>query len=489
MTPSEQEAAPPVGEFFPGTWSSIREAIRGSKQDLTAIPLSRAVLLVALPTMLEMSMQSLLTIVDVFFVARLGSEAVATLGLGEAMLMPVYALGTGLSAAATGIVSRSIGKHDPDAAAIAAVQVIGVAATVGLVVGLTGALLTPLLLSAMGASGDVVSSGTSYVTLVLAGSVTLLLQTVINAVFRSAGDTAIAMRSLWLANILNMLLTPCLAFGLGPAPRLGVLGAAVGMTASRAIGVGYQALMLRRARGRLVIRRRHVKLASGVVRELARIAIPATMGILLEGASWLGLVRIVSTYGSVALASYTIVMRIVIFALLPSWGLGQAVATLVGQNLGAGSFDRARRSVSTVFRYGLAFLAPVNLTLALAPSSFVSFFAEDPATSAAAADGLRIVAIGLIVFAYGTVAVSAFIGAGDTKTPMVVNFVSLWFFKVPLAWVLAEVVGLGPRGVFIAIASAYVVQSVVFAWLFRRVSWAKRRPIASDDGRTSEGSI
>ncbi len=449
-------------------WSSVREAIRGSEQDLTAVPISRAVLLLAVPTVLEMSMESLLTVVDIFFVSKLGSDAVATVGLTETMLSPIYALAMGLSAGATAIISRAVGKKDLDAAATAAVQVIGISIALAVAFGIVGGLLARHLLSVMGATQGVIDTGKHYTAVMLGGGVTIFLLFVINGIFRAAGDAAIAMRSLWLANILNMLLAPVLIFVL----HMGVMGAAIAMTGSRAVGVLYQLMMLRRARGRVPIGRKHLIVVGKVIRELVKIATPATGQVLIETASWLGLVRILASYGSETLAGYTIAMRVVIFALLPSWGLAQAAAALVGQNLGAGSPDRARRSVNTVVRYNLAFLGPVGLAFGLVPGFFVSFFTNDPATAAPAIESLRIVAIGFIVFAYGMVAVQAFNGAGDTTTPMLLNLVSFWFFKIPFAYVLAKVFGMGPRGVFVAITSAYALQSIVAALLFRRGKWA-----------------
>ncbi len=455
----------------PGFWASVREALRGTQQDLTAIPLRRAVLLLAVPTVLEMSMESLLTIVDIFFVSRLGADAVATVGLTEAMLSPTYAIAMGLSAAATAVIARRVGEKDRDGAATAAVQVVAIALGCAALLGLAGSVLSTHLLGAMGASPSVIASGSGYTGLMLGGSVTIFLLFVVNAIFRSAGDAAMAMRSLWLANILNMLLAPCFIFGLGPLPRLGVLGAAVATTLGRGAGVLFQLAMLLRGKGRLAIAREHVALRLGVLRELVRIATPAALQVLIETASWLALVRIISTFGSFALAGYTVAMRVAIFALLPSWGLASAAATLVGQNLGAGKPDRARRSVTVIAVYNLAFLVPVGAVFAIAPGPMVALFVDDPAAVAYGADCLRIVAFGFIAFAYGMVAVQAFNGAGDTKTPMLVNLLSFWGFKIPLAWILAKVLGFGPRGAFLAITAAYSLQSVVAGLLFRRGRW------------------
>lgn len=454
-------------------WATLREAVRGTSDDLTAVPIRRAVVLLAIPTVLEMSMESLLTIVDIFVVSRLGSDAVATVGLTESMLSPTYALAMGLSAGATALVSRRVGEKDSDAAAVAAVQGIAACVVCAVVVGALGALLAPHLLALMGASPAVVALGSRYTALMLGGSFTIFFLFVVNSIFRSAGDAATAMRSLWLANLLNIGLAPCLVFGFGPFPRLGVLGAAVAMTGSRAIGVVYQLWCLARPRdrSRLVLRRAHLALRSRVLAELVRIAIPATMQVLIETASWLALVRITSSYGSGALAGYTIATRIVVFALLPSWGLSSAASTLVGQNLGAKEPDRAERSVWTVARYNLLFLAPIGLVFALAPGAIVSVFTHELEPAGYAAGCLRIVAVGFVVFAVGMVAIQAFNGAGDTRTPMLVNFASFWLFKIPLAWFLAKAVGLGPRGVFIAVTAAYTLQSVLAALVFRRGTW------------------
>ncbi len=284
------------------------------------------------------------------------------------------------------------------------------------------------------------------------------------------------MRSLWLANILNMMLAPCLIFGLGPFPRMGVMGAAVAMTASRGVGVLYQLIRLAGERGRLVILRRHVMVQARVLREIVKLATPATGQVLVETASWLALVRIIASFGGTAVAGYTIAMRIAIFALLPSWGLAMAASTLVGQNLGAKEPERARRSVWTIAKYNVLFLGPVGLLFALAPNFLVSFFTSEQATAAQGAECLRIVALGFIAFAFGMVAVQAFNGAGDTTTPMLVNLASFWFFKIPLAWVLAKVFDLGPRGAFLAITAAYAVQSLTAITLFRRGKWAEPKP-------------
>jgi putative MATE family efflux protein len=458
-----------------GAWATIREALRGTKQDLTAIPIRRAVVLLAVPMVLEMSMESLLTVVDIFFVSRLGSDAVATVGLTEAMLSPVYALAMGLSAGATAIIARRTGEKDADGAARTAVQGLLAAVVGAAVLGAIGLALSSHLLALMGASPEVVASGSRYTAIMLGGSVTIFLLFVVNAIFRAAGDAAVAMRSLWLANILNIILGPCFIFGLGPFPRLGVLGAAVATTISRGVGVAYQLAVLARGRGVLVIARKHLAFRAPLMLELLRISSTAAGQVLVETASWLGLVRILSSFGSAALAGYTIAMRVAIFALLPPWGLANAAATLVGQNLGAGQPDRAKRSVTTIARYNLVFLGAVSQGFVLAPHIIVSFFTADQAVAAFGAQCLRIVALGFVLFAYGMVAVQAFNGAGDTVTPMILNVGCFWFFKIPLAWLLSKHLGLGPRGVFLSIAAAYSLQALIAYALFRQGSWQKRK--------------
>ena len=454
-----------------GFWSTVREAMRGSTQQLTAIPIRRAVMLLAVPMVLEMSMESLFAIVDIFFVSKLGSDAVAVVGLTESLLSLMYALAMGLGAAATALISRRIGEQDADAAATAAVHVIVTAVVGAAILGVVGALLAPSLLALMGASPSVVASGSSFTAVMLGGSVTIFLLFVVNAVFRGAGDASIAMWSLWLANGLNMVLSPCLIFGLGPFPKMGVTGAAVATTISRGVGVAYQLIMLARGSGRLVLARKHFALRVSLLREVLRLAATASLQTLVETASWLGLVRILSTFGSAALAGYTIAMRITIFSLLPAWGLANAAATLVGQNLGAREPDRAERSVATIARYNVTFLGVVGLGLALLPGPVVGVFTSDSAIVLYASESLRIVAFGFLFYGYGMVAVQAFNGAGDTTTPMLINIASFWLFKIPLAYVLANTLGMGPRGVFLAIAGAYSLQAIIAGLLFRRGKW------------------
>ncbi len=360
-----------------GVWATIREALRGSRQDFTEVPIGRATFLLAVPMVMEMVMESLFAVVDIFWVSKLGADAVATVGLTESILAIIYAVALGLSTAATAIVARRTGEKNPDGAAVAAVQVIMVSILASIAIGVGGVLFGPRVLALMGASPSVVEMGSSYAVLMLGGNATIVLLFVLNAIFRGAGDAATAMRSLWLANILNMALGPCFIFGIGPLPEMGVVGAAIATNLGRGIGVAYQLLVLTRGSGRVTVLRRHVRAHSEVMIGLLRVAGNGTLQMLVETTSWLGLVRILSDFGSTALAGYTIAIRVAVFALLPSWGMANAAATLVGQNLGAGKPDRAERSVWVGGLYNFVFLETVGIGFFALSEPIVRFFTAE----------------------------------------------------------------------------------------------------------------
>lgn len=453
----------------------VRQALTGTELDYTELPLRRAVFLLAVPMVLEMAMESLFAIADIFWVSRLGADAVAIVGLTESLLAMVYAVAVGLSVAATAIVSRRIGEGDHEAASLAAGQVLVLTSGVSVVFGVLGAWTGPALLKMMGASPAVLELGSLYCSVMLGGSITVILLFALNAVFRGAGNAVTAMHSLWIANIANIVLGPLFIFGLGPFPKLGVLGAAVATTMGRGIGVAYQLSLLLRRSGRLRVRLHHLRPHAEVQKSLLDLSSTGTLQSTLETASWLGLVRILSTFGSVALAGYTIAMRVAVFALLPSWGLSNAAATLVGQNLGANKPDRAERAVWVVGAYNFAFLGAVGLVFTLAPQPILRFFTDAPEELMFATNCLRIVALGFLFYAYGMVLVQAFNGAGDTRTPTLLNLFCFWFFKIPAAYVLALSLGFGPNGVFIAITCAYSVLAMLALWLFRRGRWKTKR--------------
>ena len=455
-------------------WADLREGIRGSHQNYTEGPIGRAVVLLAVPMVLEMVMESVFAVADVFYVSRLGPEAVATVGLTETLITLVYTIAMGLSIGVTATVARRIGEGDTEGAARAAVQAIALGVAIAAVIGVSGAIFASELLTVMGASPEVVATGSRYAAIMLGGNVVILLLFLINAIFRGAGDAAIAMRVLWLANGINIVLAPCLIFGPGPFPALGVTGAAIATTIGRGIGVLVQLRTLIRPGGRVTVARRHLQLDFGAMWRLVRLSGTATLQVFVATASWIGLVRVLATFGDAALAGYTIAIRIVIFALLPAWGLGNAAATMVGQGLGAKKPDRAERAVWIAARYNFAFLGSVGVLFVLAAGPIVGLFTDDPAVHGYAESCLRIVSLGFPLYAYGLILEQSFNGAGDTWTPTWINLSCFWLFEIPLAWLVTVPLGVGPVGVFAAVTGAYSMTAGVSWVLFRRGKWKLR---------------
>ncbi|HVE69737.1 MAG TPA: MATE family efflux transporter [Thermoanaerobaculia bacterium] len=468
---AQATAAVPEGE---GLWSAVREAIRGSQRDYTDGPIGRGIFVLAVPMVLEMVMESVFVVCDVFFVSKLGPDAVATVGLTESMLAIVYTLAIGLSIGATATVARRIGEQDREGAARAAVQVIALGLIVSGVLGVLGAVFAPSLLALMGASPSVIASGSSFTRVMLGGNAVIMLLFLINAVFRGAGDAAIAMRVLWLANAINIVLGPLLIFGIGPFPELGVTGAAVATTIGRGTGALFAFSRLLRPGARIQLSRRHLELDPAVMLRLVKLSGSGTFQVFVGTASWIGLVRIISSFGSTALAGYTIGLRIILFALLPSWGLSNAAATMVGQSLGAGKPDRAERAVWVAARYNMYFLGVLGLLFVILATPIVRLFTTEPAVVTHGADALRVVAAGYLFYAYGMVLTQAFNGAGDTWTPTWINLFCFWLWEIPLAYALAFWFGMGPHGVYLAITIAFSTLAVVSAVLFRRGRWKTR---------------
>ena len=458
-----------------GFWSGVREALRGSRRDYTQGPIGRAILVLAVPMVLEMVMESVFAVCDVFFVSRLGAEAVATVGLTESMLTIIYSLAMGLAIGATAMVARRIGERDTEGASIAAVQSIMLAVVVALVLGVGGVIFAPTLLRLMGGSPALLAMGSTYARIMLGGNATILLLFLVNAIFRGAGDAAIAMRVLWFANAINIALGPCLIFGLGPFPAVGVKGAAIATNIGRGAGALFAlSRLLRGSSARVAIRKRHLQIDPGVIARLLRLSANGTLQTLIGTASWIGLIRILSSFGSDVLAGYTIGIRVVVFALLPSWGLSNAAATMVGQALGARKPERAERAVWIAGFYNMIFLGIVGALFVLLARPIATIFTTDPAVMPYAVDTLRIIALGFLFYAYGMVLAAAFNGAGDTTTPTILNVVVFWLFEIPLAFVLSKSLGYGPRGVYVAVAVAFSMLAVVSAVLFRRGKWKVR---------------
>src|ERR1700756_2275414 len=449
-------------------WQVVIAAIRGEHRDYTTETLNRALVLLAVPMVLEMVMESIFALADVFWVSHLGSDAVAVVGITESIMTVIYAVAIGLSMAGTATVARRIGEKDPDRAATSAVQVILLGLSVSATLGLLGGSFGPDILRSMGGNEQVVSMGGNFSRIMLGGNATAILIFVINAIFRGAGDAAIAMRTLWFANAINILLGPCLVFGLGPFPALGVTGAAVATNIGRSCGVLFQLFQLVARDSRVRIRLRHFHFELDALGQMLRLAANGTLQNLVSTASWIGLVRIISQSGSAALAGYTIAMRVVIFAILPAWGLSNAGATLVGQNLGAAKPERAESAAWIAVRYNVFFLGGIGLLFILFAGTIASFFAADPQTLAYGAQAIWIIGLGFPFYAVGMCLTSAFNGAGDAWTPTWLNFSCLWVLAIPLAWLLANYFNGGATGVFIAIPIAFSALAIVSALVFRR---------------------
>ena len=462
-------------EARPSLWASLVEAVRGSHQDYTNGNLNRAIFLLAVPMVLEMVLESLFAVVDVAWVGRLGANAVATIGLTESMLSLVFAVGMGLSLSTTAMVARRIGEKDHEGAADAAVQAIFLGLIVSLAVGLPCLLFAPNLLRLMGASPEIVAVGSGYTRICLGGSFAVLLLFLNNAIFRGAGDAAIAMRLLWVSNIINLILDPCLIFGLGPFPKLGVTGAALATFTGRSIGVLYQFYRLLQGTERIRILLRQIHVHFEVLWRLVRVSLTGILQFMIAHTSWIGLVRIVSSFGAAALAGYTIAIRIVIFVILPSWGLSNAAATLVGQNLGAQKPDRAETAVWRTGLYNMIFLGAVGVVFIIFSEPIVHLFTSDPSVVALGAACLRIVSYGNLGYAYFMVMMQAFNGAGDTITPTIVNFFGFWLFEIPLAYTLAKPLGMKSNGVFFSIAIAESAMAAASAILFKGGRWKKKK--------------
>jgi putative MATE family efflux protein len=456
-------------------WASLVEAVRGSHQDYTTGSLNRAILLLAVPMVMEMALESLFAVVDIFWVGRLGANATATVGLTESMLTLVFSVAMGLSLSTTAMVARRIGEKDPVGAAVAGVQAIALGLMVSLAIGVPCFFFAPNLLRAMGASPEIVATGSSYARICLGGSCAVVLLFLNNAIFRGAGDAAIAMRLLWVSNIINLVLDPCLIFGWGPFPRMGVTGAALATFTGRSIGVAYQFYRLMRGTERFRILRSQIRLQWSVLLRLIRVSLTGILQFAIAHTSWIGLVRIVSIFGAAALAGYTIGIRIVIFVILPSWGLCNAAATLVGQNLGAGHPERAEKAVWRTGLYNVIFLGLIGIIFISFSEPIVRLFTSDPAVVPFGAACLRIISYGNLGYAYFMVMMQAFNGAGDTITPTIVNFFGFWLFEIPLAYWLAISLNMRSNGVFYSIAMAESSMAIVSAILFKHGKWKKQK--------------
>ena len=449
----------------------LREALRDNETDFTSGPIGRALGLLAIPMMLEMAMEAIFAVVDIAFVSRLGTSAIAAVGLTEALITVLYALAIGLGMGVTAMVSRRIGARDPVAAAYVMGQAIWVGAGISMAIGTIGVLYAPDLLRLMGADDRVVAEGSGFTAVLLGGNASILFLFLLNAGFRGAGDAPVALRALTLANGLNIVLDPCLIFGLGPFPELGVTGAAVATTIGRGIGVAYLFWYLFGGRGRLSFSVHNLAVSPELIVRMIRISAGGIGQFLIATSSWIAVIRVVALYGSAPIAAYTIAIRLMEFVFLPAWGLGNAAATLVGQNLGAAEPERAEQSVWKASRYNTAFMGTAGVILfALAPQ-IVGLFTADPQILPYGIDCLRILGLGFPLYAVGMIVIQALNGAGDTRTPTILNFIVFWLTQIPLAYWLSTAVGWGPNGVFAAIVFAESALSILAVAVFRRGKW------------------
>ncbi|MBL7845934.1 MAG: MATE family efflux transporter [Cyclobacteriaceae bacterium] len=454
--------------------SLFRQAIVGTEQNFTEGSINRAIFLLSIPMILEMAMESLLAVVDIFFISRLNNnDAVTAVGLTESVIAIVYSLAMGVGMAATAMVARRVGEQDRPGASIAAVNALYIGAFISVLISIGGLIFYKDILRLMGASAGVVEVGSGYTWWMLTGNFTIVALFLVNAIFRGAGNAAIAMQSLWIANILNMILDPILIFGWGPIPSFGVEGAAIATNIGRGAGVLYQVLFLMGTRGVIQITKGSLRADRNVILRLLEVAAGNVGQFLISTASWLFLARIVVTFGSAAFAGYQIAIRVIIFTILPSWGMANAAATLVGQNLGAQQPERAETSVWRAGFLNMVFLGLVSIVFYFVSEPIMRIFSADDQVVHYGTQCLRIVAFGYVFYGYGMVIVQAFNGAGDSRTPTILNLFCYWLFQVPLAWVLARQTGLGVTGTFWAIAIAESVIAVIAILLFRRGTWKK----------------
>ena len=465
-----EEASAPVS-----FWQSVRQSLRGEEHDYTALPLNRAVILLAVPMVLEMVMESLFAVADVYWVSHLGKEAVAVVGITESLMTLIYAVAIGISIAATAIVSRRIGEKEPELAAQAAGQIVLLGVLVASGMGIVLGYFAPEILRLMGAGEEIVTLGSGFARMMLGGNATVFLIFLINAIFRGAGDAVIAMRTLWLANALNILLGPCFIFGWWIFPVLGLTGAAVATNIGRGIGVLYQLWHLAGHHSRVKIRWVHFKPRREEIGAVLSKSGSGIIQLLISTTSWVGLFKILALFGSAALAGYTIAIRIVVFALMPAWGLANAGATLVGQNLGAQKPERAEAAVKIAVKFDVIVLSLIGIVFVLCAHPLIRLFTQDPEVVAYGTQALWIVSLAFPLYAAGMCFESAFNGSGDTWTPVRLNLLCLWIGQIPIAWVLSKSFGFGPLGVFIAVPVAHSLLAVSSWLLFKRGRWKAQK--------------
>lgn len=446
----------------------LKKAIRGEEENFTEGSIDRAIFLLSIPMVLEMLMESLFAVVDIFYVSRLGdNDAIATIGLTESVLTIIYSLAMGISMGATAMVARRVGEKDIPAAQVAAVQSIYIGIGLSLLISVVGIFFSTDILQLMGAGESLIANNAGYTRWMLIGNITVVMLFIINGIFRGAGNASIAMRSLILSNGLNIVLAPVFIFML----ELGVEGAAIATLIGRGSGVLYQVYHLTRGKGVLRLQAQHMVVRWDIIWRLIKISAGGTGQFIIASASWIFLVRILSTFGSAALAGYTIGIRVIVFAIMPAWGMANAAATLVGQNLGAGLPERAEKSVYHSAFLNMIFLGIITVVFYTLAGPIVGIYTDDPAVLESGMQCLKIVSLGYIFYAYGMVIIQSFNGAGDTLTPTILNVFGFWLFQIPFAYLMAILLDLQTTGVYIAIVTAESAMAVVAILIFRRGKW------------------
>ena len=455
-------------------FSLLKQSLKGGEQDYTQGSIRKAIFLLAIPMILELGLESVFAIVDMFVVGKLGAYAIQAVGLTEAVITIIYSVAMGLSMGATAMVARRIGEKNPDAAAHAGMQSLIISIFITIVVSVIGVVFAPDILRLMGAAPDVVKEGTVFTRIMLGGSIVIMLLFLINGIFRGAGDAAIAMKSLWVASLMNIILCPILVHGINGWEGWGLKGAAIATTIGRGLGVIYQCFHLFKGNSIIHLKLRHLNINWPLIRSISSISWPATMQMLIGSASWIFLAKLVAeTGGTEASAGYQIAIRNVVFFILPAWGLSNAAATLVGQNLGAKQPERAELSVMLTAKYNAIFMAGVTILFLFLSYPIVSVFNSDPKVREFGTLSLQIIGAGYIFYGIGMVMIQALNGAGDTKTPTWINFVCFWLFQIPLAYLLAKGFKLGPIGAFIAIPVAETAIAIWTYFIFKRGKWKK----------------
>ena len=447
------------------------QAVKGSHKEFTSGSINKAIFMLSIPMILEMAMESIFAVVDAYFVGKISVNALATVALTESVIMIIYAIAMGLSMAATAMVARRVGEKEHKKASIAAVQALILSTIIAVIFAVVGIFFPKEILTLMGGQPDLVAEGYRYTMIMIGGNITVMLLFLINAIFRGAGDASMAMRSLILANGINILLDPIFIFGLGSWDGFGVEGAAIATTIGRGIGVLFQLYVLIKGSSIIKISWKIFLIKIDVIIQLVKLSLGSIGQMMIGTLSWLFLVRISAEFGSEVLAGYTVAFRIIMFTILPSWGLANAAATLVGQNLGANQPDRAEKSVWNSAFFNMLFLGFVAVVYLIWAEEFISFFTSEPEVIRIGAIALWYISFGYIFFAYGMVIGQAFNGAGDTRTPTIMNFFCFWLFELPLAYVLAVSFDFGPKGIFAAIAIASSVWAVVSIIIFKKGRW------------------